>query len=320
MLGVILVLIAIVIILRSVTPINPVRVLLGPNAGPRAITEQTHKLGLDKPLPLQYLDYIGGLLHGDMGISVRTRRPVAADMLVYLPATAELAFYGLLLAVLIGGLLAVASAARWRGSGLLRALMLSAASAPPFLIALLGILLFYHVLGWLPATGRTSYGNAPSGPTRLLTVDAILAGRFDVFVDAIKHLALPAMCIAFGASVAIGRVLRSSLRTSLKSDYVRTARAKGLTELAVLRHHALRNSVGPAISMAGLQTGLMFAGVVVIEEIFAWPGIGSYTAESIPANDYAAIAAVTIILGATYVAINTLVDVSQAMADPRIRA
>jgi peptide/nickel transport system permease protein len=159
----------------------------------------------------------------------------------------------------------------------------------------------------------------PTGPTKLLTVDSIIHGRFDVFTDSINHLVLPALCIAIGPAVAIGRVLRSSILSAMRSDYVRTARAKGLKERAVLVKHALRNSSGAALSMTGLQVGLMFAGVVVIESIFAWPGMGFYTVQSIPRLDFPAIAGVTLLLGAAYVVVNTAVDLLQGVADPRLR-
>jgi peptide/nickel transport system permease protein len=223
------------------------------------------------------------------------------------------------MALILGGALGLLTAARFKGSGALRIVLVGFASAPVFLLALLGILLFYRNLGWLPATGRTSFSNIPKGPTNLLTVDSLIHGRFDVFIDAQKHLIMPAFCVAIGPAVAIGRVLRSSLVTTLQTDYVRTARSKGLRERTVIFRHALRNSVGPALSMTGLQVGLMFAGVVVIESIFAWPGIGFYTVQSIPRTDFPAIAGVTLILGAGYVLVNTLVEIAQAVADPRLK-
>jgi peptide/nickel transport system permease protein len=141
-----------------------------------------------------------------------------------------------------------------------------------------------------------------------------------VTVDALKHLLLPALAIALGPAVSIGRVLRSSLLADQQSDYARTARAKGLTELAVLRKHVLRNALGAALSMTGLQVGLMFAGVLVVEQVFGWPGIGQYVAQSIPVADFPAIAGVTLMLGVAYIVINTTVDILQAAADPRINA
>jgi peptide/nickel transport system permease protein len=180
-------------------------------------------------------------------------------------------------------------------------------------------LLFYRKLGWLPATGRTSFRNAPTGPTNFLLIDSLVALRFDVFLDALKHLILPSLCIAIGPAVAIGRVFRGSIVDTMGTDHVRTARSLGLSERRVMRKHAIRNSIGPALSMTGLQVGLMFAGVVVVEQIVAWPGIGLYTVQSIPRLDFPAIAGVTLVLGALFVIVNTIVDIAQTVADPRVR-
>jgi peptide/nickel transport system permease protein len=197
--------------------------------------------------------------------------------------------------------------------------MVSASSLPVFLTALLGIILFYRTLGWLPATGRTSIPDAPVAPTGFLLIDGLLSFRFDVVYDAWMHLVLPATCLALAPAVAIGRVLRSSLQHVLRSEYVRTARAKGLRESRVLIKHALRNSVGPMLAMAGLQFAALFAAELVIEVIFAWPGVGLYTAQAISKGDFTTIAGITLALGALYVLANTIVDLAQAAADPRIR-
>lgn len=318
MIGILLVLAAAIFALQRLTPADPVHAMLGANASKARIAEARHQLGYDKPMPVQFVKYVGGLFRGNLQMSLRTRRPVRTDLGHFLPATVELAAYGMAMALAISVVLGLLTAIRARGSGVLRILLLGLASAPPFLLALLGILLFYRRLGWLPATGRSSYANAPTGPTGLLTVDALVHFRLDVWWDAVTHLVLPAFCVAVAPACSIGRVLRSSLVTTLRTDYVRTARAKGLAERTVLLRHALRNSIGAALSMTGLQVGLMFAGVVVIEEVFAWPGIGLYTAQSIPRNDFPAIAGVTLVLGALYVIMNAAVDVLQAVADPRV--
>jgi len=318
MIGILIVLAAIVFGLERFTPADPVHVMVGANASPATIAAAKHQLGYDKPVPQQFVAYLGDLAHGNMQMSLRTRRPVTTDLADYIPATLELAITGMVLAGVIGVALGLGTALRVRGSGFARIVLLGLASAPPFLLALLGILFFYRRLGWLPATGRSSVLNAPQGPTKLLVVDGVLHWRWDVVVDSMKHLVLPALCVAFVPACSIARVLRSSLVGTMKSDHVRTARAKGLRESVVIRRHALRNSAGPALSMAGLQVGLMFAGVIVVEEVFAWPGIGMYTAQSIPRTDFPAIAGVTLLLGALYVVVNTLVDICQAIADPRI--
>lgn len=318
MVAILLVLSASIFILQKLSRTDPVHAYLGANASKQAIAQERHVLGYDRPLVNQYFHYIKGLVTGDLGQSLRTRRPVATDIGSYLPATIELTLFGLFLAVLLGGLLGLASAGRWRGSGAFRFLLVSGASAPSFLLALLGILLFFNKLHWLPATGDTGYNDAPTGPTGILLIDTLVHGQLNMFWDAFRHLILPGVCVALGPAVSIGRVLRTGLVTNLRSNFVRTARAKGLTERAVLFRHVLRNSLGAALSMTGLQAGLMFAGVVVIETVFAWPGIGLYTDQSIPAADFPAIGGVTLILGIGYVVVNTTVDILQVVADPRV--
>lgn len=306
--------------LQQTSTSDPVKTMLGPGASRQLVLETRAQMGLDDPLTTQYVRYVDNLVHGDLGTSYRTRRPVSSDIAVFLPATLELTLFSLVLAIALAVVFAVATTLRWPGAGAFRLLLLVGASAPAFLLAIAGIIIFYQRLGWLPATGRTDVLDAPTGPTGLLTVDAILNARPDVLGDALKHLLLPGLAIAIGPAVSIGRVLRSSLVTTMRTDYTRTARAKGLPEGRVMRRHVLRNSIGPALSMTGLQVGLMFAGVLVVELIFAWPGLGQYTAQSIPVDDFPAIAGVMLLLGAAYVLINTIVDLLQAAADPRIEA
>ncbi len=317
---ILLALTAVLFLLQHISPADPVKTMLGPGASQELVAQTRRQLGLDDPVSVQYVHYVGHLLHGDFGTSYRTRRPVGTDLAAFFPATLELTLFGLVLALVLAVVLAVATTLDWPGAGVFRLVLLVGAAMPAFLLAIGGIILFYQQLGWLPATGRTDILTAPTGPTGLLTVDAILHARPDVFVDALRHLILPGLAIAIGPAVSIGRVLRSSLVTTQRTDYTRTARAKGLTEVQVMRRHVLRNSVGPALSMTGLQVGLMFAGVLVVELIFAWPGLGQYTAQSIPVGDYPAIAGVMLLLGAAYVVINTVVDLLQAAADPRIEA
>jgi peptide/nickel transport system permease protein len=317
---IVLALAAVMFVLEKVSPVDPVHAMLGPNASAAAVAAERHTLGLDRPLPAQFLSYINGLLHGNMGMSYRTRRPVSTDLGSFVPATAELSLYGLAFALILAIVLAVGSTLRWPGATVFRLALMAGASAPAFLLALAGILLFYSRLGWLPATGRTDVLNPPGGPTGLLTLDGLLHGQPAVSWDALRHLLLPALAIAVVPAVSIGRVLRSSLVAQVQSDYARTARAKGLTERAVVFRHVLRNCLSAALSMTGLQVGLMFSGVLVIEEIFAWPGVGQYMAQSIPAADFPAISGVTLLLGIGYVAVNTIVDILQAVADPRLNA
>ncbi|MDA8398866.1 MAG: ABC transporter permease [Actinomycetota bacterium] len=316
---ILVILVAAMFTLSHLSHTDPAHAYLGAGASKSAVAAERAKLGLNLPITTQFFHYVGNLLHGNLGVSYRTRNPVTQDLAEYLPATMELAFYALLLALLLGLMLGVASAGHWRGARILKFVMVSGASAPLFLLALLGILIFYGHLGWLPASGRTSMPNPPTGPTGFLTLDALLAGRFNMLINALEHLLMPATVLAIGPAVSIGRVLRGSLVTVLREDYIRTARSKGLRERAVLLRHALRNSVGPALSMTGLQAGLLLAGDVVVEQVFAWPGIGYYAAQSIPVGDFPAISGVTLVLGLGYVLINALVDILQRLADPRVR-
>ncbi|HVJ97625.1 MAG TPA: ABC transporter permease, partial [Acidimicrobiia bacterium] len=234
MIVVLLVLAFIVFLLQRYTPADPVRVKLGANASPELVEAERERLGYNDPLPVQYVNYIKGVLTGDLQDSLRTRNPVTTDLSQAVPATLELTLVAVVIAAILAVSLGLASAARMRGSGVLRVVMIAGASAPVFLLALLGLLFFYRRLQWLPATGRTSISDAPEGPTKLLLVDSLMKGRFDVFTDSFKHLLMPAFCIALGPAVAIGRTLRGSILDTMSSDYVRTARAKGLKERTVL--------------------------------------------------------------------------------------
>lgn len=318
MVAILVALTAVLFVLQNISPLDPVKAQLGAQASAQAVAARREALGLNDPVLVQFWHYLTGAVTGDLGTSYRTRHAVLSDLSSFFPATLELALCGLLIAIMLAVLLAFSTTLNWRGAGLLRAVLFTGSSAPMFLLGIVGLIVFYQTLGWVPANGRLAVANPPDGPTGLLTVDGLLHARFDVVADAVHHLILPALVIAIGPAVAIGRVLRSSLLADIDSDYARTARAKGLSETRIMARHVLRNSVGAALSMTGLQVGLMFSGVLVVEQVFGWPGIGQYIAQSIPVADFPAIAGVTLMLGALYVVINTAVDLLQAAADPRI--
>jgi peptide/nickel transport system permease protein len=317
--GILLGLSVVVFLLQAVVPADPVRAMVGASATPEIVEAKRHELGLDQPLPAQYTQFLSRAVRGDLQMSLHTRRPVRTDIAAFLPATLELAAAALALAVVLGGALGLLTA--HGGGASLRVGLVASASVPAFLLALLLLVVFYAQLRWVPGSGRISAElNAPTGPTGLLTIDGLLAGRLDVVRDALAHLALPAFCLAVGPAVALGRTLRSSLHTVLGSDHIRTARAKGLTERGVLVRHGVRPALNAPLTMTGLQVGMLLAGVVVIESIFAWPGLGLYTARAITAVDFPAIVGVTLVMGAVYVIVNALVDLAQIAADPRLRA
>ena len=317
--GILLGLSVVVFLLQAVVPADPVRAMVGASATPEIVEAKRHELGLDQPLPAQYTQFLSRAVRGDLQMSLHTHRPVRTDIAAFLPATLELAAAALALAVVLGGALGLLTA-RGRGTSL-RVGLVASASVPAFLLALLLLVVFYAQLRWVPGSGRISAElDAPTGPTGLLTIDGLLAGRLDVVRDALAHLALPALCLALGPAVALGRTLRSSLHTVLGSDHIRTARAKGLTERGVLVRHGVRPALNAPLTMTGLQVGMLLAGVVVIESIFAWPGLGLYTARAITSVDFPAIVGVTLVMGAVYVIVNALVDLAQIAADPRLRA
>ncbi len=319
MIAIILVLTAIIFSLQKLSHADPVHSYLGANASKAAIAKESAILGYNKPVINQYFHYVAGLFHGDLQESLRTRRAVSTDLAAYLPATIELSLAALGMALVLGAALGLASAGRWRGASFLRVLMIAGASVPAFLLALLGVLILngdFHLAPGQRGHGRDQRPHGTHGDDHLRT--RLYTAQFATVWDGVQHLALPAFCVAIGPAVSIGRVLRGSLHSSMRSDFVRTARAKGLVERTVLFRHALRNSLSAALSMTGLQVGLMFAGVVVIETVFAWPGIGLYTDQSIPVADFPAIAGVTLVLGVFYVVINAIVDILQAVVDPRV--
>ena len=318
--GLVLVLLAMtlaIFLLRQVVPSDPARAAVGPNAPESVVKLKREELGLDKTVYTQYFDYLGNVVHGDFGTSTRTLAPVSDDIRTYFPASLELMLAAILVAAVLAAILALGQTLLKR-SGFLRVALLGGASAPIFLVAELLLLFCWFKLAWLPGGGRTSLPDAPTGPTGLLTVDSVLAGRPDAFWDACQHLLLPAFTLALPMGVAVGRTLRSSLVGTMRQDYIRTARSKGLTEGGVLRRHALRNSATGALSMAGLQVGLLLANLLVVERIFGWPGLGSYTVESLGRSDLSAVLGVALVFGVIFIVTNTIVDLLQALADPRV--
>ena len=313
---VLLVLTAIMFLLNRISPTDQAKEFLGPHAGKTAIAAMNSKLYLNRPLPVQFVHYVVQVSQGNLSTSLRTHRAVLSDISAYLPATIELAAFGLVFALILATVLALLTTLAWRGANIVRWLLISGASAPTFLLALGGILIFYSKLHWLPASGETSYFNPPGG---FLLISSLMKGNPAMFFDALRHIILPALCVAIGPAVSIGRILSASLSTAINSDYARTARSRGMREVVILLRHGFRNSLNAALAMTGLQVGMMLAGVVVIEDVFAWPGIGYYMAQSIPVGDFPGVAGVTLVIGALYVLVNAVVDILQAVADPRIR-
>ncbi len=315
--GVLLVMTVVVFVLRQLIPSDPARAAVGPNAPESVVDAKRVQLGLDRSLIVQYGRYLGQLLHGNLGDSVRTSQPVRSDIARALPASLELILTAVVMAVVIGLVLALAEMFLPHAAPI-RWVLLAGSSAPIFLTGLLGLFLLWFKWHLLPGGGRTTFADAPIGPTGLLTVDGLLAGRPAVTWDALQHLFLPALTLAVPMGVAIGRSLWSSLLGTMRQDYVRTARSKGLREWTVVRKHAMRNSAAAPLAMAGLQIGLIFGNLIIVEQIFSWPGLGLYTIQSLGADDLTAVLGVSLVFGCAYIIINALVDLAQVIADPRV--
>ena len=308
-----------VFVIQAKLPADPVAVTLGGGATPQLIAEKRHQLGYDQPLWVQYERYLQRLSHGDLGTSLRTRTSVAGDIAHFAPATIELAVASAIWIFFLSLTLGLWSALRRYGSGSARFSMLALASAPAFFLAILLIILFYSHLHWLPASGESTTLDPVHKITGFLFIDSLLNGNLHIAWDSVRHLILPSLVIAIGPAVSIARVMRGSLIDTMRLDHIRTARSKGLTEMRVLLKHALRNSLTPVLAMTGLQVGLVLTGVIVVETVFAWPGLGLFTASALQFDDFPAVMGVTLVFGVIYVVVNAIVDILQLVADPRLQ-
>jgi len=282
-----------VFLLAHIVPGDPVAQMLGEGARAEDLDQLRHALGLDQPLGAQYVHYLGGFLHGDLGESFRFQQPVAQVILSRYPATLELAIVALAVCAAIG-IPAGMWAAERRGTSTDHAVgifTLFGLSVPNFALGPVLILLFSVLLGWLPVSGR----------------------------GGISHLVLPAITLGAALAAILTRMVRTSVIEELSSDYVRTARAKGLPESAVLFRHAFRNALIPILTILGLQFGTLLAGTIVTETIFSWPGIGRLAVQAIEARDYPLLQGCILLIAVSYVVVNLLTDLVYAFVDPRVR-
>ncbi len=306
-------------------PGDPVTANLGQKAmsDPKIVAAFEAEWGLDKPIPQQYIIYLGNLVQGDLGRSIKSRRPVMEDLRAFLPATIELAtaaiFFGALLGLILG-LISALMRNSWIDHGV-RMVSLFGVSMPVFWLALLALFIFYARLGWAAGPGRLDVGlEPPPHITGLLTVDSIIAGDWVVFRNALSHLFLPAVVLGAYTTGLITRVTRSAMLEVLGEDYIRTARAKGLNTRTMLVRHAMRNAMIPIITVIGFSYGNLLAGTVLIENIFAWPGIGQYAYRASTSLDFPAIMGVSMTIALIFIITNLIVDVLYFILDPRLRA
>ena len=313
-------LVVLVFMVSHVVPSDPARILAGENATTAQLAALRHEYGFDRPLPVQLLRYIVAVIHGNMGISLYTETPVAGEIWRRLPATMELAFYSMLVAVGLGVPLGV-TAALHRNSWfdhVLRVVTVSGLAIAAFWLAILLQLLFSMWLDATPVQGRISdFG--PSGVTGFYTIDAALSGDWSMEIDVLRHLALPVATLAFPAMATIVRFTRAGVIGTLGSFFVDYQRAMGIPRRVTVWRYVLRSALTGTLTQIGLVFGNLLAGAVVVEAVFDWPGLGQFAVNSILQSDYNAILGFTIYVGVMFVAVNLLIDIGQVVLDPRGR-
>jgi len=324
LLSVIPVLIGMTIIVFAIVraiPGDPAQVILGQRATADAIASLTKELGLDQPWYIQYFDYIKQLFSGDLGTSLRTKTPIMEEVWPYIAATLELTFVAMLLAVFIGVNAGIISA--WFSNSwfdyLAMVLALIGVSMPIFWLGLMEQWAFSIQLGWLPTSGRENIRDPIDSITNLYLIDTLIQGNFGQFITAVKHLILPSFALATIPMAIIARMTRSTMLEVMKSDFIRTARAKGVSMFWVVYKHSLKNAFIPVLTVIGLQTGLLLGGAILTETIFAWPGIGRYLYDAINYRDYPVIQSGILLIATAFVVINLIVDLLYALVDPRIK-
>ena len=310
----------VVFIAMHLLPGDVAQLLLGDHATVQALARLRQQLGIDQPIWVQYLRFVGGALRGDLGLSLQTNHPALDDVLVAFPVTLQLTMASLAIASLVGVPLGVITAV-WQGTRLdavVMTLTLFGVSMPIFWFGLMLLILFAAVLGWVPTGGLMPVGMEPPRLTGMSVVDSILAADPAMVWAAIHHLLLPAFTLATVPLALITRITRAEVMAAALFDHVRTARAKGLTDRRVVLRHVLRNAAIPIVTVIGLQLGLLLSGAVLTETIFSLPGVGRLMVDSILSRDYPVVQAGALFIAALFVLVNLVVDLSYVILDPRI--
>jgi peptide/nickel transport system permease protein len=310
--------------LTRVLPGDAAAYFAGPAATPQAIAEIRTKLGLDKPLPVQFVDYVTALSKGDLGSSLSTGQPVATEIASRLPASAELTLSGLILALAIAipfGIMAAVKQGTWVDHAC-RVITTAGVSLPVFFTGLLLVYVFYFKLGWAPAPlGRLDvFFTAPPTVTGFYLIDSLIAGDLETFRSAAAQLAIPTVTLAIFALAPIARITRASMLSVLSSEFVRTARAAGLTPYKVIMVYAFRNAMLPVITTLGMVFSFLLGANVLVEKVFAWPGIGSYAVEALISSDYAPVQGFVLAMAILYIILNLVIDLAYGVIDPRARS
>ena len=310
-------------LLTRALPGDPAAYFAGPAATTEAIQQIRVKLGLDKPLYIQFVRYVEDLAHGDLGNSLTTGQPVGQEIKTRLPASAELTLLGLIVSVLIAVPLGILAATRPNSliDHACRVIATAGVSLPVFFTGLILIYVFYYHLGWAPPPlGRLDiFYSPPPHVTGFYLIDSLIAGDGELFVAALKQLILPALTLAIFSLAPIARMTRASMLAVLSSDFVRTARASGLAPFTVVITYAFRNAMLPVITTLGMVFSFLLGANVLVEKVFAWPGIGSFAVEALIASDFAPLQGFVLTMAVMYVALNLLIDILYGVIDPRMR-
>ncbi len=315
-------LLAITFVISHIAPGDPAALAAGPDATLEMIELIRRQHGLDQPVPIQFVVYLGNILSGDWGTSIHSTHAVWDDLVAYFPATFELVVFSILFAVVLGVPAGVVAAVRQNTmlDHIIRIVTVGGVALPMFWLGLMAQLAFALHLGWFPLGGRMDMMTDPVDPiTHLLLVDSLLRGEFAVFGEGLHHMALPAAALSVPALASIIRVNRAEMLETLKQDYVVNARAQGLSVFRIVAIHALRNAMLPTMAMIGLRFGWMLGGTVLVETVFDWPGIGLYAVESAINSDFEPIMGATIVLGFFFMVTNLVIDLIYGMLDPRVR-
>ena len=316
--------IVVTFLLSRALPGDPAVYFAGPAANAESVQQVRVSLGLDKSWPEQFLRYLSDLAHGSLGNSLTTGQPVTADLIQRLPASMELTICALLFAIVIAVPLGVLAAARPDSlvDHLCRALVTIGAAFPTFFVALLFVYIFYYILGWAPQPlGRLDeiYYTLPNNVTGFLLIDTVIAGDADAFRGALAQLVLPSISLGLFALAPIARMTRAAMLTALGADFVRTARANGLAGGTVLFTYAFRNALLAITNTMGMVFSFLLGSNVLIEQVFGWPGVGSYAVSAVIASDYAAVQGFVLLMAVVYVLLNLAVDLLATLIDPRVR-
>lgn len=310
----------IVFLMLRLAPGDPAELLLGERATTESLAAMRDHLGLNEPIHIQYWMFLGRLVQGDLGETIWSRQKVAVEIKERFPATIELALAALIISSFFGLILGIISATKQYSAFDYLSMLgsLIGVSMPVFWLGLVLMLVFSVWLGWVPMSGRLGVAYDVDIITNFYLIDTLIAGDWEAFKNAFRHLILPAVALSTIPLAIVARMTRSSMLEVLRQDYIKTAKAKGLSQFKIVMKHALRNGLIPVITVVGLQFGILLGGAILTETVFAWPGVGKWIYDGVVKRDYMVIQGGTLVIATSYVLVNLLVDITYAIINPRI--